>query len=146
MAEENQELAPEFQVKPLTLERVQTILDKLNSAPSGIRMSTDKDYRFEVAEVKHEHPSLDGFAIRCGFWRPDTTTGEMGEGFGRWNLVPRNGSVKAVVMTAFVAIKLVVEHEMMEAFELNGVKLLNPHKSLTELAFPALLDDGILNL
>jgi hypothetical protein len=42
-------------------------------------------------------------------------------------------------MTAFVAIKLVVEHEMLEAFEYQGEKLFNPHKSLDELAYPQAL-------
>lgn len=139
-------IAPEFATKPLTLERVRKILDLLNSAPSGIQMSSDKDYRFEVEEVKHENPTLDGFVIRCGFIRPDTNTGEMGEGFGRWNHVPRNGSVKAVVLTAYVAIKLVVEHEMMEAFEFMGKKILDPHKSLPSLAYPQCLPNEFLNL
>ena len=136
MKEQSQELAPEFQEKLLTTERVEKILSHLKSAPSGIRMSSDKDYRFEVKEISHEDSSIDGFLIRCGFWRPDTLTGEMGEGFGRWNHVPRNGSAKAVVLTAFVAIKLVVEHEMMESFEYKNVKLFNPHKHLEELALP----------
>ena len=146
MKEQNQGLAPEFQTKLLTTERVEKILSSLKSAPSGIRMSTDRDYRFEVKEIFHEDSSVDGFLIRCGFWRPDTLTGEMGEGFGRWNHVPRNGSVKAVVLTAFVAIKLVVEHEMMESFEYKSVKLFNPHKHLEELAYPNSLPKELLNL
>lgn len=145
MKEENQ-LAPEFQTQPLTKERIENILSHLKSAPSGIRMSTDKDYRFEVEEVIHENTSVDGFVIRCGFWRPDTTNGEMGEGFGRWNHVPRNGSVKAVVMTAYVAIRLVVEHEMMESFEFMERKVIDPHKSLNELVFPKRLPTEFQNL
>ncbi len=120
----------------LTIERIQNILSRIKSAPSGIRMSTDHDYRFEVAEVNHPIPSLDGFAIRCGFWRPDTATGQMGEGFGRWNLVSRNASIDAVVKTAYVAINLVVEHEKMEAFTFDGVRIFDPHKTLEELAYP----------
>ncbi len=138
--------APEFQNELLTLQRINGILSNLKSAPSGIQMSSDNDYRFEVEEIIHQNPTVDGFLIRCGFWRPDTLTGEMGEGFGRWNHVPRNGSVKAVVLTAFVAIKLVVEHEMLESFEYGGVKILNPHKSLQELAFPKEIDDNFLNI
>jgi|TARA_R110000851_G_scaffold145114_5_gene284481 hypothetical protein len=132
-------IAPEFSVEPMTLERVYSILSKLKSAPSGIQMSTDKDYRFEAVEINHENEMVDGFLIRCGFVRPDTNSGEMGEGFGRWNHVQKNASAKAVIMTAFVAIKLVVEHEMLEAFEYQGEKLFNPHKSLDELAYPQAL-------
>jgi hypothetical protein len=133
---EESSVAPEFAVKPMTLERIHNILSKLKSAPSGIQMSTDKDYRFEVVEINHENETVDGFLVRCGFIRPDTNSGEMGEGFGRWNHLPRNASVKAVVMTAYVSIKLVVEHEMLEAFEYQSEKLFNPHKTLEELAYP----------
>jgi len=122
-----------------TIEDIQEILSHISSDPSGIRMSTDKDYRFEVKEIKDEDPSVDGFLIRCGFWRPDTNTNVMGEGFGRWNHVPRNSRYDAVVMTAWVAIDLVVRHESMEAFKFMDVKVLNPHKSVEELAYPKTL-------
>lgn len=119
-----------------SIEGIQEILSHVKSAPSGIRMSSDKDYRFEVCEASGMGPDSDGFLIRCGFWRPDTNTGIMGEGFGRWNFVPTNSSVDAIVKTAYVAIKLVVEHEMMEAFEFMGTKVFDPHKTLDELAYP----------
>lgn len=124
-----------------TTEGVVTLLARIKSAPSGIRMSTERDYRFEVKEIKDEDPSVDGFLIRCGFWRPDTSTGVMGEGFGRWNHVPRNASETAIIMTGWVAITLVLQHEAMEAFEVDGVKILNPHKSLEELAYPRTLPE-----
>ncbi len=127
------------QFNTTTVEGVLEVLSYVKSAPSGIRMSSDRDYRFEVDEVKNEDPEKNGFLIRCGFWRPDTNTGAMGEGFGRWNFVPRGSSVTAIVMTAWVAIELVVKHEAMEAFEFMGVKVLNPHKTLDELAFPVML-------
>ena len=124
----------------MTLEKIVGILENLKSAPSGISMSSENDYRFEVIEVRSDGEiNADGFLLRCGFIRPDTTTGEMGEGFGRWNYFPKNSSEKSVIMTAFVAIKLVVEHEMLEAFEFKGTKLFNPHKTLDELSFPEVL-------
>lgn len=122
-----------------TLGGIQEILSHVKSAPSGIRMSSDRDYRFEVCKASGDGPYADGFLIRCGFWRPDTNTGVMGEGFGRWNFVPNNSSVDAIVKTAYVAIKLVVEHEMMEAFEFMGVKVFDPHKTLEDLAYPKTL-------
>lgn len=122
-----------------TIEGIQEILSHIKSAPSGIRMSSDRDYRFEVERASCTGTPIDGFMIRCGFWRPDTSTGIMGEGFGRWNYVPIGSSCDAIVKTAYVAIKLVVEHEMMEAFEFMGVKVFNPHKTLEDLAHPELL-------
>lgn len=120
----------------LTLERVKELIGNITSGPSGIRMSTDKDYRFEVRECKDEDPSLNGFFVRVGFWRPDANTREMGEGFGRWMHVPATASDAGVVFTGLLCIDLVIRHEMMEAFLFNGVRLLDPHKSLEELAYP----------
>jgi len=129
-------LNKDLQVSNMQLKEVKDILSNINSAPSGIRMSTDNDYEFQVKEINDDDESVNGFLIRCGFWRPDTFTGEMGQGWGRWNHVPRIAGEKGVVMTAYVAIKLIVEHEMMEAFEYKKVKLVNPHKSLSQLAHP----------
>jgi len=120
----------------LTLDQVKTYLSNIRSAPSGIQMSSDKGYKFEVVGLSHENPTIDGFLIRCGFWRPDTNTGEMGEGWGRWTHVPSYSTEDSVVKSGYVAIKLVVEHEMMEAFEYKGVKVFDPHKDLKGLAYP----------
>jgi hypothetical protein len=125
-----------------TIESILDVLSHIESAPSGIRMSTEQGYRFEVEEVIHENPTLDGFAIRCGFWRPDTATGQMGEGFGRWNLVPRNATADSIVKTAWVAIDLVIRHEAMEAFMYKGVRIFDPHKTLDHLAYPKKISKG----
>lgn len=117
--------------------QVEHILSNLSSAPSGIRMSSDHDYRFEVEEIQdHKNPSINGFMIRCGFWRPDTNTGTEGEGFGRWIHVPKECSETAVVMSGFMLIKMIIEHEAMEAFLYHGVRVVDPHKNVDELSFP----------
>lgn len=124
----------------MELAEVKHILSNLGSAPSGIRMSTDHDYRFEVVEISgHPNPIVNGFLIRCGFWRPDTNTGEEGMGYGRFMHVPTDCSETAVVMTGLMLIKAIVEHEVMEAFEYHGVKVVNPHKNLHELCHPQTL-------
>jgi len=122
--------------KLLTLDEVQRYANSVKSGPSGIRMSSDGDYRFEVKELKHEDSTINGFLIRVGFWRPDTNSGKMGEGFGRWMHVPATSDEGGVVKTAYVCIDLVVRHEMMEAFLYKGVRIFDPHKSIDDLAHP----------
>lgn len=122
--------------KLLTLEDVKLYVSRVSSGPSGIRMSSDGDYRFEVKELPHEDPTINGFLIRIGFWRPDTNSGAMGEGFGRWMHVPATSSEDGVVKTAYVCIDLVVRHEMMEAFLYSGVRIFDPHKGINDLAHP----------
>lgn len=125
--------------KLLTLEDVKLYVSRVSSGLSGIRMSSDGDYRFEVQELKHEDPSINGFLIRVGFWRPDANSGRMGEGFGRWMHVPATSDEGGVVKTAYVCIDLVVRHEMMEAFLYQGKRIFDPHKGLNDLAYPSVL-------
>lgn len=127
--------------KLLTLEQVKLYASSVTSGPSGIRMSSDGDYRFEVKELKHEDPTINGFLIRVGFWRPDANSGSMGEGFGRWMRVPATSDEGGVVKTAYVCIDLVVRHEMMEAFLYKGKRVFDPHKSIDDLAYPDSLPD-----
>ncbi len=127
--------------KLLTIEDVRKYVGNVSSGKSGIRMSSDGDYRFEVEELKHENPIFNGFMIRVGFWRPDANTGEMGEGFGRWMHVPATSDESGVVKTAYVCIDLVVRHEMMEAFLYKGVRIFDPHSSVYDLAYPKVLPE-----
>ena len=122
--------------KLLTLQEVQQYVDHVSSGPSGIRMSNDGGYRFEVKELAHEDPTVNGFLIRVGFWRPDANSGEMGEGFGRWMHVPCTSSEDGVVKTAWLCIDLVIKHEAMEAFLYKGKRIFDPHKDLSSLAYP----------
>jgi hypothetical protein len=127
----NEHLADQF----LTLKGVEKILCEISFFPSAVAESA-KTYTFEAKEITTGDEEIDGFLVRCGFTRPDTQTGEIGKGYGRWNHVPKSTTIKGIVMTAYVAYKLVVEHEMMESFAFHGVRLLDPHKSIQELSYP----------
>ena len=87
-------------------------------------------WKFQVKEIQ------DGFLLRTSFKRPDTNTGKVGIGFGRWMFVHKETDEHGIIMTAWVCFKLIVEHELMEAIKYRGVRILDPHKSLEELAYP----------
>lgn len=80
----------------------------------------------------------EGFLIRCSFERPDAETGEMARGWGRGWWIGQHSSPEQVVFTAWLAIKQIVDHELHESFVVNvkgeQVRLLDPHKSLADLA------------
>jgi hypothetical protein len=116
-----------------TQEQAQAIVDKISFAPSGIQMHETGNPEFEVQKTEF------GFMMRCSFWRPDTQTGEMGTGFGRWYLCSLDTNEKGLVMTAWMAFEQIVKHEMMECFLYEGVRILNPHKTLEELTYPEVL-------
>ncbi len=110
----------------MKLKEIQKALSDISFAPSNL----DMGWKWQVKKNGKD------FKIRCSFRRPDTNTGEVGEGFGRWMLVDRNSDSRGVIMTAWVCAKLIVDHELMEAFLYKNVRILDPHKSLEDLGFP----------
>lgn len=110
----------------MNLEQIQEIVKKITFAPSNL----DMGWEWQAKETE------DGFLIRTSFKRPDTNNGVIGTGYGRWMFIEKNSDERSVVMTAWVCAKLIVEHELMEAFLFSGIRILDPHKTLDELAYP----------
>lgn len=99
----------------------------------------DFGWGWKVEPIFDCKASHNGYLIYSGFDRPDTHTGVLGKGWGRAWYVSMNyegGNCKELAMTAWMAIGQIVEHERLEAFSFDGVRLFNPHKSLEELAYP----------
>jgi hypothetical protein len=91
-------------------------------------------YKFKIKEMGS------GFLIQASFKRPDTNTGKIGIGYGREMFINKKADERSVVFTAWVCIKLIVDHELLEAFRFKGVRLLDPHKTLEQLAYPKTLE------
>lgn len=117
-------------MKEYTQKEAQAIVDNISFAPSGIQMHESGKPKFIVEKNDF------GFFIQCSFWRPDTRTGFPGQGYGRKYHCDLSACEKALVMTAWMAFEQIVKHEMMECFLYRGARILNPHKSLEELAYP----------
>lgn len=116
------------ETKSLTIEAVKEILSKINFAKySCIDMGWD-------FEVKQEGGL---FLIRTSFMRKDINDGVFDKGWGRWHTTPIEGVTEtAIIMTAWVCVKMIVEHELMEGFEYMQRKVFNPHKNLEQLIYP----------
>jgi hypothetical protein len=80
-----------------------------------------------------------GWLVRVEFWRPDIITGAMGWGHGREEVIYRGASESAVVKTAWVLFRFIIEHEMMEGFQYKGVRIFNPHRTVGELSLPEII-------
>lgn len=111
------------------IKEIKKIVKNITFAPSNL----DMGWKWKVREIK------DGFLIRTSFKRPDTNTGKNGTGYGREMFIPKNVDDRYVVFTAWKCAQLIVEHELMEAFLFKGVRILDPHKSLIDLAHPHVL-------
>lgn len=71
--------------------------------------------------------------LRCSFERPDADTGDMDTGKGRGWFIEADATEDSVVKTAWLAMKQIVDHELMEAFTYNSVRVFDPHKSIEDL-------------
>lgn len=116
----------------MNIEEIKKTIKRISFAPSNL----DMGWKFEIKESYEKDSVENGFFIRTTFKRPDTNTGKVGIGYGRWMFIDKNADDRSVVMTAWVCSKLIVEHELMEAFLFDGVRILDPHKSLESLAYP----------
>lgn len=105
-----------------------TISFERSCVDMGWEWETAKAARYSVSN----NPAED-FLLRCSFRRPDRETGEPGRGWGRWWHVEHGASTSSVVKTAWLAVKQVVEHELMEAFKVSGRRPFDPHRTVDEL-------------
>ena len=110
----------------MTIEEIQTIVSRITFNPSCV----DMGWKFECKEEGT------GFVIRTTFQRPDPHNGVKRTGYGRWMFLHKDIDERGIVMTAWLCAELIVKHELMEAFNYAGVRILDPHKSLEELSFP----------
>ena len=134
-----------IELSELTLKDVNDILNEVTMAPSCV----DFKWGWEVTEVRGDCTldgkwsasinKISGFLINTFFTRPDTNTGEMGIGRGRRMWIESTASRTSIVMTAYVCIDLIVRHETLEAFLFQNAKILNPHKTVEQLAYPEVL-------
>lgn len=119
---------------------VKSVLNAITFAPSCV----DMYWSWEVEDVFVVRDGNDrstqaamtqvAYRLRTTFRRPDRDTGEAAIGYGRWWEVPKDTTVSGVVKTAFAAAKMILEHELMESFKWNGVRVFDPHNNVLDLA------------
>lgn len=114
--------------KELNIEDVKKIIDNIDFAEhSCIDMGWEFQFKIEGGL----------YLIRTSFMRKDINSGKKGKGWGRWHTTPVNGATEtSIVMTAWVCVKMIIEHELLEGFEYKGKKVFNPHKTIDQLVYP----------
>lgn len=103
---------------------VEEVLSRISGAPSCLSLGWEHEVSSNCGE---------GWLIRTSFLRPDTVTGEISRGYGRWWHVPFGVKASGVVKTVYAAMKLILEHELMESFLYDGVRIFDPHRTVDEL-------------
>lgn len=109
----------------MNLPEIKKVLKNITFAPSCL----DMGWKWQAQETNK------GFLIRTSFQRPDTNSGKIGRGFGRWMHIDKTISEDGLVKTAWLCADLIIKHELMEAFMYKKKRIFDPHKTLEELAY-----------
>lgn len=119
-----------------TTSHLREVLGDITFAPSCLDMGWDWVIReVEVRDVgapATDAPML-GWLISTSFQRPDRITGAINRGRGREMWVPLGATLSAAIKTAWVAAKLIVDHELFESFKYKGRRVFDPHATVAQL-------------
>ena len=114
----------------MDIKEIKKILKKITFQNSCI----DVIYKFQVKEIQ------EGFLYKASFKHPDTNTGNIGVGYGRWMFVGKNIDENGIIMTICVCVELIVKHEFFESFFYKECRVFDQHKSLEALVYPHILN------
>jgi hypothetical protein len=76
---------------------------------------------------------ISGWLVGTHFSRRDRNGGPTQIGKGREWFIAYGTTESGVVKTVFAAVKMILEHELMEAFHVSGVRIFDPHNTVAEL-------------
>lgn len=108
---------------------------QLDEVLSEITMTnTALDFKWQFESQSCLDDDMPGFFVCVTFQRPDTETGQIGTGRGRYEYISIGTTESGIVKTAWLLIELVVRHELMEAFRWRDKRIFNPHNSVHDLA------------
>jgi hypothetical protein len=137
------EQAASAEVRVETVEQLRAVLNLVTFAPSCV----DMGWSWTVTPATAWHDDevrRDGWLIATTFQRPDRDADpahpKVETGAGRPWWVACGATESSIVKTAWVAAKMVVEHELHEAFKYRDRRLFDPHYTvdqLTRLDLPA---------
>ena len=106
-----------FWFQPLTVE---DLIEQLNSRYSLVNSPIDLDIIFTKLDE-------DSVQVKLVMQVPDRDTGEIGI-FSNTNTIKRDWSLVNIDSRIEWAVKNIFVHEFKEAFHINGIRVLDPHK------------------
>lgn len=107
----------------------------LEQVLADIKMvNTVLDFHWRFETVGCLDSAMPGWFVRVAFSRPDTNSGVMGVGYGRWEFVANGTTESGVVKTCWLLVELVIRHELMEGFRWRDKRIFNPHNTVEALA------------
>ena len=101
-----------------------------------------KDWKFDVTREFGVVQKDDRFFLRVTATTPDSKTGIPYDWNGRKWRLSRHMVKSEIVQTAFLAIKIAVEHEMREEFKYRGVAIFGTHFDVDTLHDMAIKEES----
>lgn len=117
-----------------TTDDLEDVLSRISFKNTILDFKWKFEYKFMFSvptEVNSNNNS--GWLLWCSFERPDTLTGKIGRGRGRDEIIWKGSSLSSVVKTAWLLVKILIDHEMLEGFRFDGERIFNPHNSVLDL-------------
>ena len=74
-----------------------------------------------------------GWLVWAEFERPDALTGQIGIGHGRDEIIWEGTYESGVIKTAWVLVEMLIKHELMKGFQVDGCRPFNPHHAIEDL-------------
>ncbi len=124
----------------MTLDEVRGILSRVTFPPSSVNL----DWAWKVKRAVFLADLLDDdderdtsggfFLLRVSFCRLDRSPPyeSKASGCGRWWQLDEGSDEIGVINTAYLACKRILEHELLEAFHYEGVRLFDPHHTVDD--------------
>lgn len=109
-------------------ERVEKLLDRISANLFGITFQI-KLFEDQIYKVN----GVGRLYLQCHYTSPCTDIGEVKEWHGRKEYLSEFMTDDEVVKTAWIVYSMCVQHEVMEAFKIDNIRLFNPHVNFEEL-------------
>jgi hypothetical protein len=115
-------------------EALRACLDRISFQNTVVDFNWQFKFRPVTLGPTDEAPREErAWLVWAEFKRPDTHTGEMGIGRGRDEIVRVGSWESGVIKTCWLLVELLVRHELMEGFRVDGLRVFDPHNSIADL-------------
>ena len=117
-----------------TDEGLRACLDRISFQNTVIDFHWQFKFRPMVVKLTDDTPHEEAaWLVWAQFERPDTHTGAIGIGRGRDEIVRVGTWESGVIKTCWLLVELLVRHELMEGFRVDGLRIFDPHNSIADL-------------
>lgn len=120
-------------MKNLILDRVNNLLLKITSDVMGVKLRVHADYDKKAIQHLKLYDIEPRVYLQVVYKSPCSKTKKLETWKGRKHYLSDYMTDDEVVKTAYTAVKMAVEHEIMEGFKFDGKLIFNPHTPYTEL-------------